>query len=101
MSTIATLNLPSSTSGICRSAPPPWVPVPAQSAAAGEPALPDGAVEAEAGGSADAPPDGEVVVPLPEQAPAMRATVIKTVSHDSRRLITWNLLHGHATGLAR
>src|SRR6187200_2151105 len=88
MRTIATLNLPASTSGICRSAPP-WAPVPAQSADAGEPpALADGAVEPEADASADVAAVGAVVaVPPLEHAPTMTATVIRTISHDGRRVI--------------
>jgi hypothetical protein len=99
MRTIATLNLPASTSGICRSAPAPDVPVPAQSAAPCDaPPLAAGPVEAEAGGAADAAVVGAVVAAGVEQAPAMMATVIQTVAHDSRRLIPRILLHGHATG---
>jgi hypothetical protein len=65
MRTIATLNLPSSTSGICRSAPP-WVPAPAQSAAAGDPPpLAEGSPDdgAEADGSPPDEADGAVVAP--------------------------------------
>src|SRR6185503_17904132 len=88
MRTIATLNLPSSTSGICRSAPPPCVPVPAQSAAAGDPpALADGSLDADAEGPPEVAADGVVVAPPVEQAPPMNATVNRTVSNDSRGLM--------------
>src|SRR3954453_6491859 len=65
MSTMATLNLPATTSGIWRLAPP-WAPVPAQSDAAADDPL----------GAA------EPLLPVPEQAPTMTTAA---VSNDSSR----------------
>src|SRR4051795_3229213 len=70
MRTIATLNLPASTSGIWRFAPA-CAPVPAQFPAAADPAA-----EPEALGAA------ELVEPALEQAPAMTTAA---VSRDSNR----------------
>jgi hypothetical protein len=83
MRTIAMLNLPASTSGIWRSAPP-FVPVPAQSAEPppdGE-AASDGVTDAAVDASAEAAVDGALVaVPL-EQAPTTNTAVSRTVAHD-------------------
>src|SRR5688572_22752968 len=87
MRTMATLNLPSSTSGICGSVPP-WVPVPAQSApGAPDTAAPDGAVDG-AVEPADGALDGAVDVPGVAQAPTTTAAVITAANHDRCRLIT-------------
>src|SRR3954468_24528479 len=76
MRTIATLNLPVSTSGICRLAPP-CVPVPAQAAEPADPfAAPEAFAPADAFGAADP------AVPL--QAPNASAATAKSDSSLTR-----------------
>src|SRR3954449_2702534 len=80
--TIATLNLPDSTSGIWRFAPP-WVPVPAQAAEAAEPFAPP-ELFAAADPFAPADPFGAADPAVPLHAPNASAAIAKSDSSLTR-----------------